>query len=159
MKFVKEVNILVIFYDCFIFNSLVSYYFMFDNVKVGEVQVQYVVDCLLKDCIVCIVCIYGVFIDNNVKMFKQGQDNVFELFIKVGKIQVVFEDWVIDWKFDVVKKIMNVVIIKVGINIDVVVVFNDGIVGGVIQVLCEEGFVGKIIVIGQDVDFVVCQCI
>ena len=157
MKSAKEANIPVISYDRLILNSPVSYYLTFDNVKVGEAQAQYVVDRLPKDRTARIVRIYGAPTDNNAKMFKQGQDNVLEPLIKAGKIQVVFEDWAIDWKPDVAKKIMNAAITKAGTNIDAVVVSNDGTAGGAIQALREEGLAGKIIVTGQDADLAACQ--
>jgi D-xylose transport system substrate-binding protein len=157
MKSAKEANIPVISYDRLILNSPVSYYLTFDNVKVGEAQAQYVVDHLPADRTARIVRIYGAPTDNNAKMFKQGQDNVLDPLIKSGKIEVVFEDWALDWKPDVAKKIMNAALTKAGTNIDAVVASNDGTAGGAIQALREEGLAGKIIVTGQDADLAACQ--
>lgn len=157
MKSAKEAKIPVISYDRLILNSPVSYYLTFDNVKVGEAQAQYVVDRLPKDRTARIVRIYGAPTDNNAKMFKEGQDNILNPLIKAGKIEVVFEDWAIDWKPDVAKKIMNAAITKAGTNIDAVVASNDGTAGGAIQALREEGLAGKIIVTGQDADLAACQ--
>lgn len=157
MKSAKEAKIPVISYDRLILNSPVSYYLTFDNVKVGEAQARYVVDRLPKDRAARIVRIYGAPTDNNAKMFKQGQDNVLEPLIKAGKIEVVFEDWALDWKPDVAKKIMNAALTKAGTKIDAVVASNDGTAGGAIQALREEGLAGKIIVTGQDADLAACQ--
>ncbi|MGC4074597.1 MAG: substrate-binding domain-containing protein [Nibricoccus sp.] len=157
MKSAQEAKIPVISYDRLILNSPVGYYLTFDNVKVGEAQAQYVVDRLPKDRPARIVRIYGAPTDNNAKMFKQGQDNVLTPLIKAGKIEVVFEDWALDWKPDVAKKIMNAAITKAGTNIDAVVASNDGTAGGAIQALREEGLAGKIIVTGQDADLAACQ--
>jgi D-xylose transport system substrate-binding protein len=159
-KAVKEANeakIPVICYDRLILNSDVALYLTFDNVKVGEAQAQYVVDRLPKDRKARIVRIYGAPTDNNAKMFKQGQDNVLEPLIKAGKIEVVFEDWAVDWKPEVAKRIMNAAITRAGRDIDAVVVSNDGTAGGAIQALIEEGLGGKIIVTGQDADLAACQ--
>ena len=157
MKSAKEAKIPVISYDRLILNSPVSYYLTFDNVKVGEAQAQYIVDRLPKDRTARIVRIYGAPTDNNAKMFKQGQDNVLEPLIKAGKIEVVFEDWALDWKPDVAKKIMNAALTKAGTNIDAVIASNDGTAGGAIQALREEGLAGKIPVTGQDADLAACQ--
>ena len=77
--------------------------------------------------------------------------------IKAGKIEVVFEDWALDWKPDVAKRIMNAAITKAGDNIDGVLASNDGTAGGAIQSLLEEGLAGKVIVTGQDADLAACQ--
>jgi len=70
---------------------------------------------------------------------------------------VVHEDWALDWKPDVAKKIMNAAITKAGRKIDAVVVSNDGTAGGAIQSLLEEGLAGKVLVTGQDADLAGCQ--
>jgi D-xylose transport system substrate-binding protein len=72
-------------------------------------------------------------------------------------VQVVHEDWALDWKPENAKKIMNAAITKAGRNIDAVVVSNDGTAGGAIQALLEEGLAGKVLVTGQDADLAACQ--
>lgn len=157
VKSANEAKIPVICYDRLILNADVAAYLTFDNVKVGEAQAKYAVERLPKDRPARIVRIYGAPTDNNAKMFKQGQDNVLEPLIKAGKIQVVFEDWAIDWKPEVAKKIMNAAITKAGKDIDAVIASNDGTAGGAIQSLSEEGLAGKILVTGQDADLAACQ--
>ena len=44
-----------------------------------------------------------------------------------GKIEVVHEDWALDWKPENGKKIMNAALTKAGRAIDAVVASNDGI--------------------------------
>jgi len=90
-------------------------------------------------------------------MFKQGQDNVLNPLIQAGQVRVVFEDWALDWRPDIAKKIMNAAIAKVGHDFDAVLVTNDGTAGGAIQALKEEGLAGKVLVTGQDADVAACQ--
>jgi D-xylose transport system substrate-binding protein len=169
----NEAKIPVLSYDRLILNCRVDYYLSFDNVKVGEAQARYLTSDLLSvfpgrvrpDAPpprsaanpVRIVRIYGAPTDNNAKMFKQGQDNVLNPLIQAGQVQVVFEDWALDWRPDVAKKIMNAAIAKVGHNFDAVLVTNDGTAGGAIQALKEEGLAGKVLVTGQDADVAACQ--
>lgn len=157
VKSANEAKIPVISYDRLILNANVDYYLTFDNVKVGEAQGTYVAARLPADRPARIVRIYGAPTDNNAKLFKQGQDNILGPLIKAGKIIVVHEDWALDWKPDVAKKIMNAAITKAGRDIDAVVVSNDGTAGGAIQSLMEEGLAGKVIVTGQDADLAGCQ--
>src|ERR1041384_4773467 len=135
----------------------IAYYLTFDNVKVGEVQGSYAAARLPKDHAARIVRIYGAPTDNNAKLFKQGQDNILDPLIKAGKIEVVHEDWALDWKPENAKKIMNAAITKAGRNVDAVIASNDGTAGGAIQALIEEGLGGKVLVTGQDADLAACQ--
>jgi D-xylose transport system substrate-binding protein len=157
VKSANEAKIPVISYDRLILNANVDYYLSFDNMKVGETQANYVASRLPADRPARLVRIYGAPTDNNAKLFKQGQDSVIEPLVKAGKIQVIHEDWALDWKPDVAKKIMNAAITKNGRNFDAVLVTNDGTAGGAIQSLLEEGLAGKVIVTGQDADLAACQ--
>jgi D-xylose transport system substrate-binding protein len=147
----------VIAYDRLILDANIALYLSFDNVKVGETQAAYIATRLPTDRPARIVRIYGAPSDNNAKLFKQGQDKILEPLIKAGKIEVVFEDWALDWKPDNAKKIMNAAITKAGRQIDAVIASNDGTAGGAIQALMEEGLAGKVLVTGQDADLTACQ--
>ncbi|HYD84936.1 MAG TPA: substrate-binding domain-containing protein, partial [Opitutus sp.] len=107
VKSANEAKIPVIAYDRLILNVDIDYYLTFDNVKVGEAQATYAVARLPKDRPARIVRIYGAPTDNNAKLFKQGQDNILQPLIDSGKIVVLHEDWALDWKPDVAKRIMN----------------------------------------------------
>ncbi len=157
VKSANESKVPVIAYDRLILKADIDYYLTFDNVKVGEAQASYLVAHLPKDRPAHIVRILGAPTDNNAKLFKQGQDNILDPLIKSGKIVVVHEDWALDWKPDVAKKIMNAAITKAGTDFDGVLVTNDGTAGGAIQSLAEEGLAGKVVVTGQDADLAACQ--
>ncbi|MDO8540246.1 MAG: substrate-binding domain-containing protein [Opitutaceae bacterium] len=157
VKSANEAKIPVIAYDRVIRNANIDYYLSFDNVKVGEAQAGYIAARLPKDRKARIVRIYGAPTDNNAKMFKEGQDNILLPLINSGKVEVVHEDWALDWKPENAKKIMNAAITKAGRNLDAVVVSNDGTAGGAIQALLEEGLAGKVLVSGQDADLAACQ--
>jgi D-xylose transport system substrate-binding protein len=157
VKSANDEKIPVIAYDRLILNADIDYYLTFDNVKVGEAQARYIADRLPKDHVARVVRIYGAPTDNNAKMFKQGQDNILLPLIKSGKIEVVHEDWALDWKPENGKKIMNAALTKAGRNVDAVVVSNDGTAGGAIQALSEEGIAGQVLVTGQDADLAACQ--
>lgn len=153
----NQAGIPVIAYDRLILNSDIDLYITFDNISVGEAQANWIVERLPKDRPARIVRIYGAPTDNNAKLFKQGQDNVLDPLIKAGKVEVVFEDWALDWKPENAKKIMNAAVTKVGTDIDAVLAANDGTAGGAIQALIEEGLAGKVLVTGQDADLAGCQ--
>lgn len=153
----REAKIPVIAYDRLILNSHLDYYLSFDNVKVGEAQAAYVAERLPKDRPARVVRIYGAPTDHNAKLFKQGQDKILNPLIQAGRVQVVHEDYALDWKPENAKKIMNAAVTKAGKAIDVVIASNDGTAGGAIQALQEDGLAGKVLVTGQDADLAACQ--
>jgi D-xylose transport system substrate-binding protein len=104
-----------------------------------------------------IVRIYGSKTDNNAALFKLGQDNILNPLIASGQIEVLFEDWCVDWKPENAKKIMNAAITAKGRELDGVLASNDGTAGGAIQALTEEGLAGKVLVTGQDAELAACQ--
>ena len=144
----------VIAYDRQINKSDVDLYMSFDNVRVGELQAQYVVD-NLPGGKGRIVRIYGSPADNNAKLFKAGQDKVLAPYIKSGAIKVVREDWAEDWKPENAKRITDAAITSG--KFDAVLASNDGTAGGAIQSLSESGLAGKVMVTGQDSELAACQ--
>lgn len=158
VKSAKEAGIPVMAYDRLILNCDISLYVTFDSVKVGELQASWVIGRWSKtERPLRVVRIFGAPTDNNAKQFKQGQDNILVPLIKSGRVQVVAEDWALEWKPENAKKIMNAAIAKSGHEFDAVLAANDGTAGGAIQALVEEGLAGKILVTGQDADLAGCQ--
>lgn len=157
VKAAKEAKIPVIAYDRLILNCDVDLYLTFDNVKVGELQAKYVADHLPAGRAANVVRVFGAPTDNNAKLFKQGQDNVVYPLVKAGRINLVFEDWALDWKPENAKKIVNAAITRNGRALDAVIASADSVSGGVVQALLEEGLAGKVLVTGQDADLAACR--
>jgi D-xylose transport system substrate-binding protein len=151
-----EANIPVLSYDRLITGCDVDLYTTFDNVKVGRLQAQFLLDSI-KNRPLRLVRIYGSKTDNNALLFKQGQDEVLTPFIKSGQIQVLHEDWAQDWKPENAKKIANAALTKSPSGFAAILASNDGTAGGAVQALTEEGLAGKISVTGQDAELAACQ--
>jgi D-xylose transport system substrate-binding protein len=147
----------VLSYDRLITGTEVDLYITFDNLKIGELQARYLAERLPPQGKMRIVRIHGAKTDNNALLYKQGQDNILKPLIEAGRIEVVHEDWAVDWKPENAKKITNAAITKAGRNIDAVLATNDGTAGGAVQALIEEGLAGKVLVTGQDADLAACQ--
>jgi len=156
VRMAHDAGIPVLSYDRLITSCDLDLYVAFDNLRVGELQAQYLVD-TFHGRKFRLVRIYGAKTDHNALMFKEGQDKILAPFIANGSIEVVHEDWADDWRPENAKKITNAAITKAGKNIDAVLVSNDGTAGGVIQALLEEGLAGQIVVTGQDADLAACQ--
>lgn len=149
----------VLAYDRLITGCELDLYMTFDNVKVGELQAQFLADSLASagGGKKRIVRIYGSKTDNNAALFKEGQDRVLRPLIAGGAIEVVHEDWAQDWRPENAKRITNAAITNVGRDIDGILASNDGTAGGAIQALLEEGLAGKVLVTGQDAELSACQ--
>lgn len=156
VRMARDAGIPVLSYDRLITGCDLDLYVAFDNLRVGELQAQYLVD-RFRGRKFRLVRIYGAKTDHNALMFKEGQDKVLAPFIANGSIEVVHEDWADDWRPENAKKITNAAITRAGKTIDAVLVSNDGTAGGAIQALLEEGLAGQIVVTGQDADLAACQ--
>jgi D-xylose transport system substrate-binding protein len=158
VRLAHEKGIKVLAYDRIIKNCDLDLYATFDNVRVGEMQAQFIADHLSRSGggKKRIVRIYGSETDNNAFLFKQGQDNVIAPLIAAGKLELVHEQHAHDWKPENAKKITEAALTKTK-EIDYVLASNDGTAGGAIQALTEAGVAGKVIVTGQDAELVACQ--
>jgi D-xylose transport system substrate-binding protein len=138
----------VIAYDRIIKNANLDYYVSFDNVKVGELQASYLTKWKPKG---NYAVIGGAISDNNSFQFKEGQMNILQPMIEKGDIRIICNDFVKEWKeieaYHFLKKCIEE---HPGISLDAVVVANDALAEGAIEVLKEYGMEGKVLVSGQD---------
>lgn len=155
----RQKSVPVIAYDRLIRDCDLDLYLTFDNVRVGQLQGQFIVDQLKSrppGQPLRIVRIYGSKTDNNALLFKQGQDLALAPHLATGAIVVVQEDWAEDWKPENAKRIMSAALTNTK-DIHAVLASNDGTAGGAIQALSEQGLAGKFLVTGQDAELVACQ--
>jgi D-xylose transport system substrate-binding protein len=144
----------VIAYDRLIRNCDLDLYVSFDGVRVGRLQAEYAVARVPKGRYLMIA---GAPTDNNAHLFRQGQLEVLQPLVDRGDITVVGDQWAADWQPVEALKITENALTRNGNRIDAVVVSNDGLAGGVIQALSEQGLAGKVLVTGQDAELAACQ--
>jgi D-xylose transport system substrate-binding protein len=147
----RAAHIEVISYDRLMLNADVSYYVGTENMKLGELQAQYIADRLPAGRPARVVRIFGAGTDHNAQQIKDGQDRVLSPLIKAGRIEIVLEDWAEDWKPSAGKRITENALAKSN-AIDAIIAANDGTAGGAIEALTDHGLAGKVIVTGQDAD-------
>ncbi len=150
----KRQNIPVLAYDRLIRDSDVSMYISFDNVRVGELQAEYVVKRAPKG---NYILIGGSPTDNNAHMFRQGQMNVLQPYIDRGDIKIVADQWATDWLASAALQHTENALTQANNNVVAVVASNDSTAGGVIQALAEQHLAGKVLVSGQDADLAALQ--
>ncbi len=144
----------VIGYDRIILDCDLDLYISFDNVKVGELQAQYLVNKVPKG---NYIIIGGAPTDFNAKLFSEGQMNILRPLIEKGDINLVLNQAAKDWQpIEGLKHTENG-LTKAANNVQAVLASNDGLAGGAIQALTEQKLAGKVFVSGQDAELAACQ--
>jgi D-xylose transport system substrate-binding protein len=143
----------IIAYDRLIKNSDLDLYVSFDNVKVGELEAQSVLDKVSKG---NFAYIGGSPADNNAYLVKQGSMSILDPKIKSGDITLVVDKFMDNWDPTEAYKTVKAYL-ATGKTLDAVVSANDGMAFGTIQALQEKGLAGKVPVSGQDADLAACQ--
>ncbi|ELY4575247.1 D-xylose ABC transporter substrate-binding protein [Cronobacter turicensis] len=145
----KREGIKVLAYDRMINNADIDFYISFDNEKVGEIQAQSLVDKVPQG---NYFLMGGSPVDNNARLFRDGQMKVLKPFVDSGKIKVVGDQWVDGWLPENALKIMENALTANNNKLDAVVASNDATAGGAIQALSAQGLAGKVAISGQDAD-------
>lgn len=96
------------------------------------------------------VMVYGSSTDNNAEIMKTEQLAVLKPATDSGKIKIVADQNITDWKPEEALKFAENALTQQNDNIKAFVVSNDGMAGGVISALEKKGLAGKILVTGQD---------
>jgi D-xylose transport system substrate-binding protein len=139
----------VIDYDRLTLKGKADYYVSFDNVKVGELQGQGLVDCLGGAGTPKIAELNGSPDDNNATLFAQGYNSVLDPMFKDGKATKVADQSVPDWDNQQALTIFEQMLQKSNNKIDGVLAANDGLANSVISAL-KARKLKQIPVTGQD---------
>jgi len=150
----RQAGIKVISYDRLILDAPVDAYISFDNVRVGEMQAQGVVNAAPTG---NYYLLGGAPTDNNAKLLREGQMKVLQPLVDSGKIKIVGSQWVDEWSATKALSIMENALTAAKNNIQGVVASNDAVAGGAVQALAAQGLAGKTAVSGQDADLAAVQ--
>jgi D-xylose transport system substrate-binding protein len=145
----NEKKVPVISYDRLIRDSDVALYVSFDNVKVGRMQAEYLLNQAPKG---NYLLIGGSPTDNNAKLLRQGQMEMLKPAIAAGSVRIVAEGWAENWSDEAAKTLTEQGLKKARNNLAAVVASNDGTAAGVIAALAENKLAGKVFVSGQDAE-------
>ncbi|CAL9584864.1 D-xylose-binding periplasmic protein [Actinosynnema sp. ALI-1.44] len=147
-------GIAVIDYDRLNLGGSSKYYVSFDNVKVGELQGQGLVEGLAKLAPgkkpAEVIEIEGAPTDNNATLFHEGQQKVLKPKYESGDYKLVQSQPIEGWDNQKGGTTFEQILTGNGQKVDGVVAANDGLAGAVITVLKKYGLNGKVPVTGQD---------
>jgi D-xylose transport system substrate-binding protein len=145
----------VIAYDRLILNTAnVNYYISFDNMEVGKLQAQSLVDKLNAMGVTnpTIVMINGSPTDNNASLFKAGAHSVFDPLVAAGKLTIAKEYDTPDWSPDQAQNEMQQALTALGNKVDGVYCANDGTASGAIAAMKAANMNPLPPVTGQDAE-------
>ncbi|WP_433244080.1 sugar ABC transporter substrate-binding protein [Streptosporangium sp. CA-135522] len=152
----KQKKIPVIAYDRLISGIGYDYFVSFNNVRVGEMQGQALLDALTAKGTVAkgqIVMINGSPTDPSSADYKKGAHNVLD-----GKVKVAQEFDTPDWSPDKAQQQMEQAITKTGRDTIVgVLSANDGMAGGAIAAMKRAGYKELPPITGQDAELAAVQ--
>jgi D-xylose transport system substrate-binding protein len=126
-----------------------DYYVSFDNVQVGKLQGQGLVDCLGDKKGARIAELNGSPTDNNATLFKQGYDSVLKPKYASGDFVKVDDQSVPDWDNQKALTIFEQILEKNSNKVDGVLAANDGLGNAAISAL-KQRKLPQIPVTGQD---------
>jgi D-xylose transport system substrate-binding protein len=148
VKKANDEGIPVIAYDRLIESPNVLY-ITFDNVGVGRMMGKAIFAAKPAGNYVFIKGDQG---DPNADFLFSGITEVLKPAIDSGKIKNVGETYTDTWKPDNAQKEMEQLLTKNNNKVDAAVVENDGMAGGAVAALAEQGLAGSVPVSGQDGD-------
>ena len=150
----KKQGVKVLAYDRLINNAEIDAYVSFDNVRVGELQAEYLVNEVPEG---KYFLLGGDPADNNAHMFREGQMNILQPHIDSGAIEVVGDQWADGWSAENAMNIIENALTANNNDIDAVVATNDSTAGGAIQALDAQNLAGEVVISGQDADLAAVQ--
>ena len=143
----KEIK--VIAYDRLINNCRLDYYVSTDNVRVGEIQAQYLTK--IKP-LGNYALLGGPPNDNNSRMLYIGQLNILQPFVERDEIKIVFNQFANAWTTNEGYR-LAIASLDANLNkVDAMICGNDAMAIGALKALKERGLLKRVVVAGQDAD-------
>lgn len=150
----NDQNVPVVAHDRLINNADIDAYVSFDNVGVGEMQAQYLIDNMPEG---KYFLLGGEQSDHTAHMFREGQMNVLDPLIEAGDIEIVGDQWADNYSGDEALSHVENALTANDNDIDAIVAVNDSTAGGAVQALAAQNLDGEVLVTGQDADLAAVQ--
>lgn len=150
LKKAKSEGIKVVCYDRMVHSADVDLYISFDNVRVGELMGEGLVNGEKKSQRVLMIC--GPTTDDNVAQVVSG----FERVMKENNVEIVETHYVESWKAELAADYVYRNMDKIA-QVDGIMCGNDSLATQCIRALAEKRKAGSIQVVGQDADLEGCQ--
>jgi len=143
-----EQGIPVIAYDRLI-EDPEALYITFDNIGVGRLQAEVIYEMVPTG---NYVIIKGNAADANADFLREGYEQVIGEPVSSGDIEIVFEEYTDNWDPALAQTNMEQALTQADNDVQAVLSENDGMAGGVVAALEQQGLAGQVPVSGQDGD-------
>ena len=153
VDYAKSRDIHVIAYDRIIKNCDLDCYLSFDNIKIGEIQAEYLTKIKPRGSYALLGGDPG---DNNSLLLRIGQMNVLQPLIIRGDIKIVIDENVEKWDDGIAYQIMKDYLTD-NDPPDAIVASSDGLSRGVSKALLELGVEKDVLLSGQDAETDACR--
>ena len=150
--YAKANDVKVIAYDRIVRNCDLDFYISFDNVRVGEIQAEYLTKIKPEG---KYALLGGDANDNNSALLKIGQMNILQPYILKGDIEIVLDQNVKNWDGDNAYTIVNNFLNNN--ELDAIIASSDALSEGVARALTDHQLTGKILLSGQDAETSACR--
>ena len=146
--YAKSAGVPVISYDRLVLSDKIDYYISYDNLTVGKMQAQYAVDHAKGG---NYLLINGPTSDNNAILFREGQLEALQPYIKVGKVEVISDVVLDNWsELEALIKI-DEIFANLKKKPDAIIAANDALARGTMQALPPE-MLKHVLITGQDAE-------
>ncbi|MFC2113379.1 substrate-binding domain-containing protein [Bacteroidota bacterium] len=153
VDYAKAREIKVIAYDRIIKNCNLDCYLSFDNIKIGEIQAEYLSKIKPEG---NYAILGGAPEDNNSALLRIGQMNILQPLILRGDIQVVMDQNIEGWRSDEAYRVIKEYL-ETGKKLDAIIASSDELSKGCNQALAEYGMEKKVLLSGQDAQSDACR--
>lgn len=153
VDYAKAIGIHVIAYDRIIKNCNLDCYLSFDNIRIGEIQAEYLTK--IKP-VGKYAILGGAPEDNNTNQLRIGQMNILQPLIVKGDIRIVLDvnidDWLPDNAYQVIKQYL-----EESDKLDAIISSSDELSRGAARALAEYGLGKDVLLSGQDAQMDACK--
>ncbi len=153
VDYAKSRDIDVIAYDRIIKNCDLDCYLSFDNVRIGEMQAEYLTKIKPRGSYALLGGDPG---DNNSHLLRIGQMNVLQPLIIRGDVKIVVDENVEKWDDGIAYQIMKDYLAE-NDPPDAIIASSDGLSRGVSRALLEYGIEKDVLLSGQDAETDACK--
>ncbi len=153
VDYAKSRDIYVIAYDRIIKNCDLDCYLSFDNIRIGEMQAEYLTKIKPRGSYALLGGDPG---DNNSMRLRIGQMNILQPLIIRGDIKIVIDENVEKWDDGIAYQIMKDYLGKNEAP-DAIIASSDGLARGASKALLESGVEKDVLLSGQDAETDACR--
>jgi D-xylose transport system substrate-binding protein len=153
VRLAHDNDVRVIAYDRIINNSDLDFYISFDNMKVGEMQAEYLTRIKPQG---RYAILGGDAGDNNSILLRLGQMNVLQPFVESRNISVVIDEYIRDWSGAEAFRLIDTYLEANPGGLDAIVASNDHIAEGAFNALLKHNMARKVLLSGQDAEAQAC---